>query len=208
MKKSLLFVVMLTAATVFLCGCTDEPEETGEFDYEAMDREFGQLKEEEIPKEDQEFFDEEAVEIKSEVYDYARCMLDRDAARCVEMMPRNFIAGLAKNAGCSEAESREIVETYVKQFFNGLDPKYSDLADRRDSGDDYSVELKSVARYYQESTVIKKYADIGIEVTDVADIDFYITVNNKSQDADFRLVKLESGEWKFDMNFFGSSGEE
>lgn len=204
MKKAMIFAAVLAA--FMLCGCGGDKEETMTLDYEQMDREFGQLKEqEEEPKEEEESgffeFSDEIEAITNATKEYAAFLVSGDARGCAKAFPNEFIAAIMNQEGVTWDEAVELSSGQILITF-GENEKELSLVKSQTGEFGYAVSLKNLTRFKQESALIKMYKTYGITVFDVVEVDFEISSGEEVASAYIRLVKTQNGEWKTDMSYF------
>lgn len=196
--KKIAFFLGLTAA--LLCtGCDSVPEETGSFDYDAMDKQFGQMQDEEV-KNDIALYEEELDEISDIVGKYADNLVTKDSRACAESFADEFLSMIMNAKGCGRREALDIAEESIEVVFQTKEKSYRELAKEWSIG--HKTEIKKICGFSQMSTLKEIYAGYGVKITDAIDVDFTLQTDSQESTGEIRLVKLPSGEWKPDMSFF------
>ena len=113
--------ILLVLISVLLCGCQSVPEESMNFDYDAMDKKFGQMQEEEIESDDMALYEEDMEEIQSDVKWYAEMLVSKSAKLCVSYFPRQFIEIIMDERKCKKEVAEDIAIGRVEEVFQGED---------------------------------------------------------------------------------------
>ncbi len=201
MKKLLICIIMMFLA-FSLCGCKEE-EETKTLDYEQMDREFGQLKEEEKEEtENSEEFAQDMPKIQECVEEYAYCLLYGDANRYARTFPNDYVIAIMDEEGCTWDTAVDISSNKIWETFNSIENKYLEVRELNQTHG-HTATIKSVNKYSRGTTIMNVYNKIGINVNAVIEVKFVISSADKNAEAVMRFVRTEKGSWEPDMSYFG-----
>lgn len=200
MKKVLL---MMALVSILCCGCSQPPADTGILNYEEKDKEFGQYQDEEKEREDGFVeYQSDLQDIQACVEHYAEMMVLQDAKGCTDSFHDSVINAIMRAQRCDRDEAKEKVETKIKSNFKRISDDYRHLAAIWEEHE-AQITIDRVDRYYQENELLDMYSANKIYVLDAVEVEFTITVGDKYQLAEARLIKFADGTWTIDANYLG-----
>lgn len=199
MKK---FVFLLGIVIILFCGCESAPEETGTFDYDAMDKKFGQMQEE-APEEieDTESFDDEFDSIYSVIKEYAEDLIEKNVENCISAFPEEFLQMIMEERACSREVARGIAISKIEEHFHSKEREYREILEIWDDVT-HRIRIEDIKHFSQRATLKEIYLGYGVKIQEAAVVEFTVEAGAKREMGEIRLVKLESGNWALDMSFF------
>ena len=198
MKKICLLLLCLLTAFSFT-GCNRQEEEEEMIDFEEMDK---RLEQNQSGEEEEQPFEDELAEIKAATKEYADYLIKNDAEGYAEKMPEVYVEAIQKHYEYSEQETIDYLAGQIEQEIFEKFAKNNESLSRLYGENGFSVTLSNVSRYSNENAVIKRYKEFGITVTNIAFVNFKITVGDSEVSSSMRFAKLDTGEWKADMSVF------
>ena len=195
------FFILLMLVSVLLCGCQDVPEETGYFDYDAMDKEFGQMQDEDNDEDDMALYEEDMEEIQSDVKWYAEMLVSKSSELCVDYFPRQFIEMIMNERGCKKEVAKGIAISKIEEHFHRLERDYREILAVWTQVP-HEVTIEKIRVFSQLSSLKDIYASYGVTVEDAIDIDFIVSAGRYKAPGQIRLVKMDYGMWEVDMSYF------
>lgn len=192
MKKLL---IMLIISTLFLVGCQDTPSESGVMDYAAMDQKYGQSSKKNSNEKfnDSSEFTEDIPDITTCLENYTFCFLKEDATKYMQYVPKIYITALAKTQKCTEAEARHLAQDTLAEKFKTESGNYSTLKTLIGEFGCSIARIDSIHRVSQ--TEIEEYKKLGIEVTEIINVEYTVTASDESAVLSTTLVHLEDETW-------------
>ena len=193
--------IILVIISVLLCGCRYVPEETGTIDYDAMDKKFGQMQEEETVSNDMALYEEDMEEIQSDVKWYAEMVVSKSAELCVEYFPRQFIEMIMSERGCKKEVAKGIAISKIEEVFHNIERDYREILAVWTEVP-HEVTIERIKVFPQLTSLKDIYGSYGVTIEDAIDVDFIISAGRYKAPGQIRLVKMDYGMWEVDMSFF------